>query len=148
MKDLTDQMDATGKALLKELRVASQKVLDKYKLRDSDMSKSIEWTYDEKKDSFIMLVNDYYQWVDTGRRPRARKIPIEDLIPWVKKEIGSAGAVQMAWRIQQSIYKNGIKGKFYSEPLVDVTSEIISEKLATDLSEYICDDLVAAIENN
>jgi hypothetical protein len=32
--------------------------------------------------------------------------------------------------------------------MVDVTSEIISEKLATDLSEYICDDLVAALENN
>ena len=148
MKDLTNQIDTTTKALTKELKLASQKVLAKYKLKDSDMSKSIDWTYDEKNDAFIMLANDYYEWVSTGRKPRARKVPIEDLLPWVKKEIGSAGAVQIAWRIQQSIYKNGIRGKFYADPVVDTTTEIISEKLATDLSEYICDDLVAALQNN
>ena len=150
MKKLSNQLEQTQEALLEELKLATQKVLETRKgLKGSDLVKTME--YDYKDDAFVLLAADYYTYVSTGRKPRARKVPIEDLIKWIKdKNISTRGRSisSTAFAIQQGIYRSGIKGKVYEDEVIGVDTEIISERLAEDLSNYIVDDLVDAIENN
>lgn len=127
-----------SKELLNELQLATQKVLAQYKLQGSDLSKSVEYVY--RNDQFVLLANDYFQSVAFGRRPMARLVPVEDLIKWMKeKGISPRGGSYntVAYLIQQSIYKNGIKARNYINPVIDITTDIISEDLAETLSEDI-----------
>jgi hypothetical protein len=128
------------KSLLQELSMATQKVLAFYKLQRSDLYKSIEFVY--KNDVFVLLANDYFQAVAEGRRRHARLVPVEDLIKWMKKKgiaprNGTYNTV--AYLIQQSIYRNGIKARPFVNPIIDTTTDIISEDLATTLSEEIAE---------
>ena len=127
-----------SKALLKELELATEKILAQYKLYDSDLSRSIEYTY--KDNIFVMLDNDYFQYVARGRQPKARKVPVEELIKWMKKKgiapkKGDYNAT--AFAIQQTIYKNGLKPRPFVNPIIAADLEIISEDIALELSENI-----------
>ena len=127
-----------SKALLKELELATEKILAQYKLYDSDLSRSIEYTY--KDNIFVMLANDYFQYVARGRQPKARKVPVEELIKWMKKKgiapkKGDYNAT--AFAIQQTIYKNGLKPRPFVNPIIAVDLDIISEDIAYELSENI-----------
>ena len=141
------------KELLNELNAATQRILQQYKLGNSDLIKSIEWQY--SKDVFTLIANDYFQYVSTGRRPRARKVPVEDLIKWMKRKgiTPRAGSTynQTAFAISEAIYKNGIKAKNYINPVIDVTTELMTEDIATQLSEEIAttiaDDLTITLGN-
>jgi hypothetical protein len=127
-----------SKALLKELELATEKILAQYKLYDSELSRSIEYQY--RNDSFVMLANDYFQYVASGRPPRARKVPVEDLIKWMKRKgiAPSKGDYNAtAFAIQQAIYKNGLKPRPFVNPIIETDLDIISEDFAYELSEDI-----------
>jgi hypothetical protein len=146
---LQQQLAETQVALEEELTLATQVILEKSKaLQGSKLVESIEWEY--QKDSFVMLALDYYVYVSEGRKALARKVPIQDLIQWIKrKNIPSPRGVNAtAWAIQQSIYKQGIIGKKFGDPVLEVTSELTAETMAEDLSNYIVDDLVLILEQN
>jgi len=149
---LSKQLKNTQDELQSELTLATQKVLEKFKgMEGSDLIKSIEWEYNQKQGAFEMLALDYYTYVSTGRKPRARKVPIEDLLSWIKrKRISTLGGspTATAWKIQRAIYKNGIRGKKYEDPVIDVTTELTSETISEDLSNYIVDDIVLILEQN
>lgn len=136
------------KELLNELRLAAVKVMDSYKLNNSNVEKSIEYEY--SNDQFVLLANDYFTYIDTGRKPKARKVPVEDLIKWMKRKGITPKAREsynsIAYAISQSIYKSGIKAKPFINPIVDITSDIIADTIAEQLSFDICDDIVNAIE--
>ena len=126
------------KSLLQELAMATQKILTIYRLQNSDLYKSIEWDY--KDDQFVLLANDYFQNVALGRPAHARLVPAEDLIKWMKKKgiaprHGTYNSV--AYLIQQAIYRNGIKARPFVNPIEDISTDLISEDLATTLSEEI-----------
>jgi len=128
--------------LLNEMKTATQKVLALYKLQGSAMQKTLEFEY--KNDSFVLLANDYFTYVSTGRRPRARKIPVMDIIKWMKaKGISPRGGNynSVAYAIVESIYKTGIKAKNYINPVTEVTSDIASLGLAEQLSEDIASEI-------
>lgn len=111
----------------------------------SDLIKSVE--YIPTNSGMQLLANDYYEYVSTGRRPKARKVPIEDLIVWIKKYGIAAGDINsIAWAIQKSIYENGIKGKSFINPVENTVADFSSEKLAEALSEVIADEMVMAFE--
>lgn len=113
--------------------------------KNADLISSIDFIPNDS--GMSMLANDYYQYVSTGRKPKARKVPIDDLIAWVKKyKIGSGNVNNTAWAIQQSIYRNGIKGKNYLEKVDESVADLSSEKLAEFLSVVIADDMVAVFD--
>ena len=131
------------KALLEELNLASEKVLKGYNLGGSDLINSIDWEY--RSDQFVLLANDYFTYVSTGRRARARKVPVLELIKWLKKKNIQPGNRQshnsLAFALQNSIYKTGIKGKNFIDPVINVTLEILSEYIAEDLSEMTAEEI-------
>lgn len=113
--------------------------------QNSDLVKSVQFI--PSSSGLQLLANDYYTYVSTGRRPRARYVPIEDLIAWVKKyKIGSGNVNGIAWAIRQAIFKNGIRGKNYSTTVEENIADLSSEELAETLSEMIADEMVAAFE--
>lgn len=125
-------------ALLDEMEAATKIVLEKYKLGTSDMAKNLEYEY--RNEQFVLLAYDYFTYVSTGRRPRARKIPVEDIIKWMKRKgISPTGGNynSSAYAIVESIYKTGIKAKNYINPVTEVTTEIASEGIAEQLAEEI-----------
>jgi hypothetical protein len=138
---------SVSKALLKELELATEMILREYKLAGTDLYRSIEYKFKDNK--FVMLANDYFEYVAFGRKPRARKVPVEDLIKWMKRKginpkRGDYNAT--AFAIQQAIYKNGIKARPYINPIIQTDVDIISEDLAYELSEEIALVIVEDIE--
>lgn len=135
------------KELLLELNVAASKVLIQKRLSGSDLIKSVEYVY--RNDQFVLLANDYFNFVSTGRRPMARKIPAIDIIKWMKEKnirprIGQTYN-SVAFAIVNSIYKSGIKGKNFINPILDITTDIIVESIEYDLSQQIEEELYNTI---
>lgn len=117
--------------------------------KNSKLVQSIQWEQ-ESEGVFIMLANDYYEYVSTGRRARARKVPIMALIQWIKdkrlkgrsKKTGRfISDNSLAFAIQTSIYKHGIKGKNYITEVQDLVGDLIELKLGEGLEEAIANSL-------
>jgi hypothetical protein len=136
------------KEINNELFVGVGVLLEIYKLGNSDLIKSIEWEY--RDNSFILLANDYFRWVNSGRRPFARKVPVEFLINWIKKKgLQPRGGItinSMAYAIQNGIYKNGIKARNFTEPIIEFSLETISEYILADFTVQIADEIVKEVE--
>jgi hypothetical protein len=132
-----------SKELLNEIITATKQIMLIYKLQNSDLVDSIEWTY--KDNQFVLLANDYFQYVDSGRRPRARKVPVEFLLKWMKKKGITPAYGQtynsVAFAIQNAIYKAGIKSRPYTQLIIGATIDILSEALAENLSIQIADSI-------
>ncbi len=144
------QIVEINNALLKDLEKATKTILRQKKLKpNSDLYKSIEWI--EKGNKVMTLIAlDYFQFVDTGRR-RGNMPPPQDLIPWLKQNGISPRQGQtlnqLAFAIANAIKRDGIIGKHYSDAIIEATTTIASDELATLISENVCDAVVDAIEN-
>lgn len=147
---MIDYINDIQKAIIKDLNKSTQVILNKSKVdKDSDLFKSISWEFNNGH--FILIANDYYQYVDAGRKKGSKQPPINEILMWMKdnniKPKGKMTTGALAFVIARSIKLSGIKGKNYSDKVVDVSTDIIAEELATDLSELIVDEIVNAIEN-
>jgi hypothetical protein len=131
--------------IIKEITAASKILMETYKLGNTDLIKSMEWQY--KEDYFMLIANDYFQWVNSGRRPRARKVPVEALIKWMKRKniVPSKGQTYngLAFVIQNSIYKVGIKARKFTDPIIGQTLDILENYIADSLSVQIADEIAA-----
>jgi hypothetical protein len=138
------------KALLKDLEKVTKTILiQKGVKNNSDLYKNLEWV--NKDDKFITLIAlDYFEYLDTGRR-KGIMPPVEDLIPWIKKNniTPRQGQTinQLAFTIANAIKRDGIKGKKYTDAIIESTTDIISDELSDMIAENICDATVEAIEN-
>lgn len=114
--------------------------------KESNLIKSIDVT--PNQDGLTLLALDYYTYLSTGRRPKANKVPIESLIAWIKQyNVGGGNVNSLAFAIQQSIYKRGIKGKGYSESVTNNITELTADQLAKALAQIIADDMAIAFSN-
>jgi hypothetical protein len=97
---------------------------------------------------------DYLQWLDTGRRPGAKKIPIAALLLFIKQRgIGQVrgkggrfgkrtiSANSLAWAIQISIFKHGIAGRHILDPAWALGQEVMSQLLDESALDLISRDL-------
>jgi hypothetical protein len=133
--ELTDELS-------KSLNLASIAIMEAQRLGNTDVIESVEWIY--KDNAFVLWANEYLQWIISGRKPMARKIPVEALIKWMKKKnIVPIGAGQstnsVAYAIQNSIYKSGIKMRPFGTLIVNASLDILSEKIAEDISVQTCE---------
>lgn len=117
--------------------------------RDSDLVKSVEVKV-RSRSVIDILANDYYQYVSDGRRPRVKKVPIDALITWIKKERITPNAGQsinsLAFAIQNGIYKNGIKGKGFADEANRNALDFLEEGYSNMLRDYISNDLEEAFK--
>lgn len=111
--------------------------------KSSDLVKSIE--FKQVNGVFQMLANDYYEYVSTGRRRGARKVPIIDLVNWIKDQgirpRRGQSLNQLAFAIQTSIFRNGIKGKKYIDAVEDVVGDVAELKLGEGIEKALLEEL-------
>lgn len=93
-------------ALVKELE-------DQGHVATGNLLKSIEVVVEEIKDGFEIKGNflKYGRYVDTGRKPGGKKVPIAALIDWIRvKKIDLRGKSErsVAFAIQTAIFRKGI----------------------------------------
>lgn len=139
-----------GTAFKKELQSVVQQVLVKNGVKNnSQLASSIEFTDNNRSDSLFMMVNDYYKYVSTGRKPNVKKIPIYSLIQFIKRNnIRSTrySTNQLAFAMQRTIYKNGIRGKNFIQQVQDNVTDIVELRVADHLEELVADSLYAAFK--
>jgi len=130
-------------SVIKQLDISTKIILAQHKLAGSDMQKSIQWKFNNN--AFELWALQYFDWVDKGRRPRIKRIPVEQIIKWMKKEnirpYRGQTYNQAAFHITNAIYKVGIKSRNYKNKIMEDSQEIISEMLAEELSIAIADEL-------
>lgn len=96
-------------------------------------------------------MNDYYKYVGAKvqRKPRAKKIPIKVILNMIKKygiRPKSGQTInQVAFAIQQSIYKNGIKGKGFTDRMIKVGEETL---LSTEVDDKLFEEIFQNIKKN
>lgn len=129
--------------LIQEIIAATKQVMTFYKLGNTQLIESVEWVF--KDDQFILIANDYFRWVNSGRRPLARKVPVEVLLKWMRRKGIKPRHGQtynsLAFAIQNSIYKSGIKAKEIIDPIINVTIDILAEYIAEDLADQTAEEI-------
>lgn len=115
---------------------------------DSDLIKSFDFDVGHNN-TLRIEANSYYLYVDRGRKPLTDKVPIKPLIRWIRKygirPSSGQSYTQLAFAIQQSIYRNGIKGKNYLNRLNETYAELTEEELGEYLEEELLDDIVQSL---
>ncbi len=113
MEYISNQLETSVKTIYAQAGISS----------NSNITNSVK--IQPKDDGLLLYTNDYIKFIISGRRKFARKIPISILIRLIKKSGFRAKPGQsinnMAFAIQTSIYKNGIRGK---QGIEDRTIEI------------------------
>ena len=136
--------------LLRDLEKATKAIIAGSGIKqNSDLIKSISWVESEDDSIMTLIANDYFIYADVGRRKGVMP-PVEPLIKWIKKNnIAMRGMTvnEMAFIIANAIKRNGVMGKFFSGEIMETTTDIVSEELATTMADNICEAIVQAIEN-
>lgn len=105
------------------------------------------YTADSALDLFAL---DYAQWLNTGRKPLARKVPISALLTFIKqrnlrgrdKKSGRfLESNRLAFMIQNAIYKNGIRGRHFIEPAFALGQELVDVYLNNQLLDGLTYEL-------
>lgn len=137
------------KAFKGELEAVVQQVLIRNGIKkDAEIIQSVEFT-DNSRDSLLLYVNDYYQSLSKGRKPKAKKIPIYTLIKFLKKNRinhPKRSVTQIAFAMQTSIYKNGIKGKHFIEQIENSVMDVVELRVADFLEEFLADSIYASFQ--
>lgn len=113
-------------------------------LKVSHLSHDAEVEHMENGDSdlFNLMYNDYLQYIESGRKPFAKKVPIKALIKWGRER--GLNDNRTLYAIRESIYKRGIAARQILDPfgkLIDNNwenkwgNEIFNE-LITELNKY------------
>jgi len=96
-------------------------------------------------EALTVWMAEYGKYVISGRKKFAKKVPISALLKWLKK-IGLQGRNKrgrfishnsLAFAIQTSIWKNGIRGRDFIKPLleggaIDVAEQLLQEAITKD----------------
>jgi hypothetical protein len=109
--------------------------------------------------ALALYAKDYAVYLDAGRRPGGKKVPISALLQFIKNRgIGQArgkngrfgarsiSANQLAWMIQNSIYVNGLKGRSFIAPALKLGSTMLELHLDTEMINSLTMELEKSLK--
>lgn len=103
-------LDKIYKSIQEDVQDIFQNALKNVNLEDSNLYKELKVEVNDSSDIFKVLYNDYLEYIELGRKPKTKKVPIKDLRDWAKrKNINTDNSILYA--IQQSIYMKGIPAR-------------------------------------
>ena len=131
--------------LQKTLDSISDEFLQEYKkkLGDSNISKNISIDIKNVSGEYtiILELEDYWKYIENGRKPGSKPPPLTDMIKWVKKNnlpLNKNGKLytveQLAFVIARSISKKGLPAKHTLQKSIDTISNI-EERIAMSLAD-------------
>jgi hypothetical protein len=124
------------------------------KVASGSLKNSIQVTAKETKDGGVlqMSMNDYAQWVQSGRLPGKKGVPIDAIEKWIvnRKLLGRDKKGRFikrrsfAFAIQKNIKKFGIRPSNWYDVAIDSILE--DEEIINLLEGQTIEDLINAIE--
>lgn len=135
------------KAVLKGGQGINPKV-NRNTLEASNIANTATSTYRDKGGDFIveLLVNDYIQYIESGRRKGAKFPPVEPIIQWCKKN-GIPTDNNTVFLIRRAISRDGIKPRALMQyvwqdmdaQMDSIFYDKILDYILTDLNKYFND---------
>lgn len=77
-------------------------------LGNTKIAKDMKVQY--SSNSLVLYIYDYIKYIESGRRPKTKRVPISVLISWAKSKNISLTNSEL-YAIQNSIYNKGIRPK-------------------------------------
>jgi len=105
-------------------------------------------------DGIKIELPQYAQYIDSGSKPGAKKVPIKYLIAWVKRyRVGgrarpsgkfkkNLSVNEIAYSIQTSIWKYGTKAR----PFLTATVKYAEEMLGQVIDQYLIPEIITTIQ--
>jgi hypothetical protein len=165
-KTITAIYEAVGGVIIDTI-IYQLKSYAKYPIdyQDSSLIKSLDYDIGFKERDLetgrfkgiklTLFANDYLQWLDKGRKPGTKKVPIDALIKFIKKrklqqkfrkatKRGRGRYMslnQIAFMIQASIYKKGIKPRNVLIPALEEGQKVLQAYLDRELLDILIDPI-------
>ena len=104
-------MNEAGALAVAELRAELD---DQGHNASGQLSESMEYNWGIQGDDLVVSVSflDYGEYVDRGRRPGTKRVPIAALMDWIRQRRfeadGEESIRRIAFAIQETIYQHGI----------------------------------------
>lgn len=117
-----------GEFIVEKIRGALYKIGIK---KFSKLYKSVQ--VKETSSGFNILINEYYENVEKGRKKYAKRVPIKAIEDWVKRYL----VLLPPKTVVERIYRNGIKPRPFSKKAM----EDIDRELDAILSNWIYAEL-------
>jgi hypothetical protein len=143
---------------IKDYIISEAQAKSKHKFRKDGANSMIGATKIEFDINGIKIdLPDHAQHLNNGRTPmRGKKPPISAIISWIKryrivgrdkntgkyKKASGNQINQLAFAIQRSIWKNGLKPRYFIEPSI----EYAQEKLAEFVDDILIPDIMSVID--
>ena len=115
------------------VNVKSNTTLEFSRLDTQAKIENNDWVFD-------LFYNDYLQYIEEGRKPKARKVPIRPLVDWMKRNLISDD-VRVAYAIRESIYQLGIPARPLLEPFGEMLDKRFEEKIYDEIFNTIITNL-------
>lgn len=129
-------------AIRSDLLKIFQESLQRVGQQGSEVYRTLKVTVNDSSDIFKVIYNDYLDYIDSGRRPKAKRVPIRDLIAWCKKK-GLPSDNNTVYAIQQSIYNKGIPSK----PIFDYINRSVDVKWDKEWADELFNEITDKILN-
>ncbi|MAO25291.1 MAG: hypothetical protein CMJ25_31505 [Phycisphaerae bacterium] len=113
----------------------------------SNLYNSIESKYDVESQEVEILMNEYWQWVNDGRRPGSYA-PIKPLQQWAMQRLGlnSEDAKSAAFGISKNLQKFGIAPTYFYDLAIENLETTINDDLFKDIETSVEDFLEHLVE--
>lgn len=82
--------------------------------------------------NILFNYNDYAQYIESGRKPHARKVPVEALREWARVK-GIPTDNNVLYAIREAIYRDGISPR----PILSIFSESLDKEWDKTYAEYL-----------
>lgn len=117
-------------------------------LKVSHLSHDAEVKHIETNESniFNLMYNDYLQYIESGRKPFVKKVPVRALIKWAK-ERGIPSDNKTIFAIRESIFKRGIAARKLLDPFGNLIDNTWDKKWADDIFNDLNNDLTKYFNN-
>jgi hypothetical protein len=125
-------------------------MLEKGVPKRSRLVNSVSSSYNENE--LAWFANFYYEFLSQGRKKFIKKVPHKALLDWIRRykiipRDPSISQNQLAWIIQNSIYKNGIRGRNFVQAVNQIAADTFETKIDRDLLNNITYDLTEYFNN-
>lgn len=152
-QDINDAMKALAD-LVKQFMITTAQIDRNHKLlAKGGFTESVK--VEAGYDGFNIKVGEQAQYMDSGRKPGGKKVPLDALIAWIKryrvgqrdKKTGKfkkrvVSINSTAFAIQTAIYKRGIKPRRF----IKATLEYAEDLMKSYIEETLIPDILTSVE--
>lgn len=138
-KIILEDIKALFQLIMEDDRFGTNRKVNINTLKDSNVHDDVDVILNDN--IFSLYYNDYLDYIQYGRKPKARKVPIKALYDWaVRKGIPTDNNTLYA--IRESIYKYGIP----SRPILSVFTQQLDREWDNTWSDKLFNEITKELE--